>query len=331
MTDTPARLLRLLSLLQTRREWTGAELCGRLGVSPRTVRRDVERLRDLGYPVHATRGAVGGYRLEAGAAMPPLLLDDEEAVAVAVGLRLAAGAGVTGIGESSVRALAKLSQVLPPRLRHRVTALHTALHTATLPQPSAGRAARPPGADAPTVDADALALLAAAVRDHERLRFAYRRPGREPARRLVEPAGLVAWRGRWYVAAWDADRAAWRVFRADRMTEPHATGVRFPPRDVPDGDVAAYVARTIATQPHRYRAVVTVHAPYERAMPRVIPSEETLEPVDPHTCVLRTDGDSLPHLAARVLALDLDITVTGPPELRTHLEHLRNRIGRALS
>jgi len=317
MTDTPARLLRLLSLLQTRREWTGTELSGRLGVSPRTVRRDVERLRGLGYPVHAARGAVGGYRLEAGAAMPPLLLDDEEAVAVAVGLRLAAGGGVAGIGESSVRALAKLTQVLPPRLRRRVAALHAA----TGP---------PPGTGAVTVDAGVLALLAAAVRDRERLRFAYRRPGGEPVRRLVEPAGLAAWRGRWYLAAWDTDRAAWRVFRADRLSEPHATGVRFAPREPPDGDVAAYVTRTIATQPHRHRAVITVHAPYERALERVIPSEETLEPRDAHTSVLRTDADDLPRLAARILALDLDVTVESPPELRDHLALVRDRITRAL-
>lgn len=318
MTDTPARLLRLLSLLQTRREWTGTELSGRLGISPRTVRRDVARLRGLGYPVHATRGAVGGYRLEAGAAMPPLLLDDEEAVVVAVGLRLAAGGGVAGIGESSVRAMAKLGHVLPPRLRRRAAALYAATSPA-------------PETEATAVDADVLALLAAAVRDHERLRFAYRRPGREPARRLVEPAGLANWRGRWYLAAWDTDREDWRVFRADRLTEPHATGVRTPPRAPPDGDVAAYVARTIATQPHRYQAVVTVHAPYERARERVILSEETLEPRDDHTCVLRTDDDSLPRLAARVLALDLDITVTAPPELRDHLAVLNDRIARALS
>lgn len=318
MTDTPARLLRLLSLLQAHREQTGTELSGRLGVSPRTVRRDVERLRDLGYPVHATRGTVGGYRLEAGTAMPPLLLDDEEAVAVAVGLRLAAGGGVTGIGESSVRALAKLTQVLPARLRDRVAALHAA----TSPVPGAG---------APEVDAGVLALLATAVREHQRLRFAYRRPGREPVRRMVEPAGLAAWRGKWYLAAWDADRAAWRVFRADRLAEPHATGVRFAPREPPGGDVAAYVARTIATQPHRYRAEVTVHAPYEQVLTRVVPSEETLEPVDANTSVLHTDGDSLPRLAARILALDLDVTVAGPPELRAHLAAVRDRIGHALA
>jgi predicted DNA-binding transcriptional regulator YafY len=320
MTGTPERLLRLLSLLQTRREWTGAELSGRLGVSPRTVRRDVDRLRELGYPVRATRGMVGGYRLEAGAAMPPLLLDDEEAVAIAVGLRLAAGGGVTGIEEASVRALAKLTRVLPSRLRSRVAALHTT--TAAL--------YGVPGDGAPPVDTGTLTLLAAAAHDGERVRFAYVRPGGARTRRLVEPCGLVAWRHRWYLLAWDTDRGAWRVFRADRMAEPLATGVRFAPRDPPPGGAAEFVGRTIATQPHRYRAVVTVHAPYDQVLPRVVPSEEELEPAGDAACVLRTDGDELPRLAARVLALDLPFTVTGPPELRDHLRALRDRVDASL-
>ncbi|TDD13854.1 YafY family transcriptional regulator, partial [Actinomadura sp. KC06] len=208
-----ARLLRLLSLLQARREWPGPELAGRLGVSVRTVRRDVDRLRELGYPVHATPGAAGGYGLEAGTAMPPLLLDDEEAVAIAVGLRAAAGGAVEGIGEASVRALAKLEQVLPSRLRRRVTALHTA--TTPLTGPPAG----------PAVDPETLTVLAAACRDRERVRFAYRDAGGAETGRHAEPYGLVTAGRRWYLVAYDADRGAWRTFRADRISRPRPTGV----------------------------------------------------------------------------------------------------------
>src|SRR6266540_2965783 len=190
MLETSARLLRLLSLLQARRDWTGADLADRLGVSARTVRRDVERLRDLGYPVHATRGTDGGYRLGAGAAMPPLLLDDEEAVAVAVGLRTATGGAIAGIEETSVRALAKLEQVLPSRLRRRVNAVQEF----TVPF------VRPGG---PTVDADVLAVIAGACRDRERLRFPYKTFDGTASRRLVEPLRLVHTGRRWYLVAWD--------------------------------------------------------------------------------------------------------------------------------
>lgn len=227
-TDTPARLLNLLSLLQTLREWPGSELAERLSVTPRTIRRDVERLRDLGYPVQASRGASGGYRLAAGKAMPPLLLDDEEAVAIAVGLRTAAGSAVSGIEEASVRALAKLAQVLPARLRHRVSTLGAA----TVPLPGAGQG----------VDPELLAVLAGAVAGPERLRFAYRAADGAESRRLVEPHRLVATGRRWYLVAYDNDREDWRIFRVDRMEAPLPTGVRVPPRELPAPDAAAYVA-----------------------------------------------------------------------------------------
>src|SRR5687768_4750127 len=202
---TSARLLRLLSLLQAPRDWTGAELAERLEVSPRTIRNDVERLRGLGYPVHATRGSIGGYRLAAGATLPPLLLDDEEAVAVAVGLRTAAGGTVAGIEETSVRALAKLEQVLPSRLRHRVNALQSF----TVPVP--------PDRPGPTVDPAVLTVLAAACRDAERLRFDYRGHDGSATVRSVEPHRLVSWGRRWYLVAWDVDRQDWRTFRVDRI------------------------------------------------------------------------------------------------------------------
>ena len=203
MLETAARLLRLLALLQARRDWSGPELAGQLGVTTRTVRNDVARLRRLGYPVHATPGLAGGYRLGVGAALPPLLLDDEEAVAVAVGLRTAAGGTVTGIEETSRRALAKLEQVLPSRLRSRVNALQT--YTVSAP------------ARGPTVDADILTAIAAACRDRQRLRFDYRTHDGTGGARVVEPHRLVHTGRRWYLLAWDNDRHDWRTFRVDRM------------------------------------------------------------------------------------------------------------------
>jgi predicted DNA-binding transcriptional regulator YafY len=232
MLETSSRLLELLSLLQTRREWSGPELAERLEVGVRTVRRDMERLRRLGYPVSATRGVAGGYRLGAGASLPPLLLDEGEAVAVAVGLRTAASGGVAGIEETAVRALGKLEQVLPKRLRRRVNAVGAA----TVPYPGTG----------PTVDAAALATIAGACRDVERLRFAYRAHDGTSTRRLVEPHRLVHTGRRWYLVAWDADRADWRTFRVDRI-ERVAADRRFVPREPPAEDIAAYVARSVSS------------------------------------------------------------------------------------
>src|SRR5689334_21852396 len=203
MRETSGRLLRLLSLLQSRRDWTGTEIADRLGVTTRTVRNDVERLRELGYPVGARPGVAGGYRLGSGGTLPPLLLDDEEAVAVAVGLRTAASGSIAGIEEISVRALAKLQQVLPTRLRHRVSAFQGYALAGTV--------------RGPRVDPDVLTLIAGACRDHERLRFDYRTHAGATGRRLVEPYRLVLERQRWYLVAWDRDREAWRTFRVDRI------------------------------------------------------------------------------------------------------------------
>src|SRR5262245_2199983 len=199
MLETSARLLRLLSLLQTRRDWTSAELAARLDVTTRTVRNDVDRLRRLGYPVDARLGVAGGYRLGTGGALPPLLLDDDEAVAVAIGLRTAASGSIAGIEETSVRALAKLQPVLPSRFRHRVSAFQRY----TLPMPSSE----------PRVDPDVLTVIAGACRDHERLRFDYRTHSGATGPRSVEPYRLVNDRRRWYLVAWDMDRDDWRTFR----------------------------------------------------------------------------------------------------------------------
>ncbi|WP_214320282.1 helix-turn-helix transcriptional regulator [Nonomuraea sediminis] len=300
MLETSARLLKLLSLLQAHREWPGPELATRLGVSTRTVRNDVERLRSLGYPVHATPGVAGGYRLGAGAALPPLLLDDEEAVAVAVGLGRAAGGGVEGIEESSVRALAKLEQVMPSRLRRRVSALNS--YTVQIP-----------GRSSP-VPPERLTTIANAARDHERLRFDYTGHDGTASVRDVEPHRLAHLRGRWYLVGWDAERKDWRTYRVDRMAPRTPTGPRFTPRELPaDGDVAAFVERGVNTAMWRYRATVLLHAPVERV--RGLPLGLEPEPVDERTCLLRFGGDDVAGMAAWVGFLGLDFEVLDPPEL----------------
>ncbi|MFF4123063.1 helix-turn-helix transcriptional regulator [Microbispora rosea] len=316
MGDMSARLLALLSLLQTPREWPGSELAERLEVSPRTIRRDVDRLRELGYPVQATMGAVGGYRLAAGAAMPPLLLDDEEAVAIAVGLRTAAAHPVDGIEEASVRALAKLEQVLPSRLRHRVGALAAA----TVPMLA--------GAEAP-VDPRTLVVLAGAAANRERLRFAYRSGDGAETRRLTEPYRLVAAGRRWYLLAYDNDRDDWRIFRADRIGDPHATGVRSPARVPPDQDPAEFVAAKLYSSAPVYEVVATLRLPAGQAARRLGAAAGSVEPIDDHSCRLRGRADTLEWLASRLLMLGCEFEVHEPPELRAYLRALGARAARA--
>jgi predicted DNA-binding transcriptional regulator YafY len=313
---TSERLLKLLSLLQARPDWTGRELAERLGTTDRTVRNDVERLRRLGYPVQASPGVGGGYRLGAGAALPPLLLDDEEAVAVAVGLRTAAGGAVAGIEETSLRALVKLEQVLPSRLRHWVNALHRAMATA----PAGG----------PTVDPWVLTAIAAATRDRERLRFDYRHHDGSDSVRDVEPHRVVSWGRRWYLVAWDAGREDWRTFRVDRMRPRLPTGPRFPPRRVPGGDVTAYVEKAVGQASWRYRARVLLHAPAE-ALAGALPPAVELEPVDERTCIA-TAGADHPYLLALYLGmLDVDFDIIDAPELADELAKLARRYSRAAS
>jgi predicted DNA-binding transcriptional regulator YafY len=299
--ETSARLLRLLSLLQTRREWTGAELAERLGVTDRTVRRDVERLRELGYPVRATQG-VAGYQLGAGASLPPLLLDDEEAVAVAVGLRTAAGGSVAGIEETSLRALAKLEQVLPSRLRHRVTTLNAATVRV--------------GGTGPAVSPDALMAIADACRRHERLRFDYTSHGGGASVRTVEPHSLVSFGRHWYLVAWDTDRDDWRTFRVDRMSPRPPTGPRFTPREPPDGDVATYLARRLSSQAWPFQATVTLHEPADAIAERVWPGMGVVEAVDEHSCLLHLGALSPTDLVWMITSVQADFTlVSGSPEL----------------
>jgi predicted DNA-binding transcriptional regulator YafY len=319
MWETSARLLKLLSLLQARRDWSGADLAARLEVSERTVRRDVDRLRDLGYPVHASRGTDGGYRLGAGAAMPPLLLDDDEAVAIAVGLRTAARTPMTGIEETSVRALAKLEQVLPPRLRHRISAV--ADYTVPIP----------PDSPAPAIDPAVLIALAGACRDQERLRLDNRSHDGTGTVRSVEPHRLVTWGRKWYLVAWDLDRADWRTFRVDRI-EPHAQrGPRFAPRELPEGgDLAAYVSRGVSMAGFRFRARVTVHAPAAVVTARIHPAVGVVEPIDDHSCVLVCGADTVETVAVYIGLLDVDFDVTEPPELVQRLRMLSDRYRRAV-
>jgi len=314
MRDTSARLLRLLSLLQARRDWSGAELAGRLGVTPRTVRRDVDRLRGLGYPVLATVG-VAGYRLGPGTSLPPLLLDDDEAVAVAVGLRTAAGGTVAGIEETSVRALAKLEQVLPSRLRHRVSALHAV----TVPLPPGGA----------QVDPDTLTALAAACRDHQRLRFDYRSHDGSVTVRTTEPHKLVHTGRRWYLVAWDVERDDWRTFRVDRVTPRIPTGPRFVPRELPDLDVGGYTSYAVSTAPYRYQAVLTMHASADDVRDVVSPTSCMVEPIDERSCRLRTGSNSLDSLAIYIAMFGFEFEVHEPPELVEHLGAATARLARA--
>jgi predicted DNA-binding transcriptional regulator YafY len=315
MWDTPARLLRLLSLLQVRGEWSGPELARRLEVDVRTVRRDIARLRGLGYPVHSSTGIAGGYRLEPGADLPPLLLDDDEAVAVAVGLRTAAGGTVAGIEESSQRALAKLERVLPARLRGRVNALSAATVSLT--------------GWRPVVDAGDLAAIAAACRDHETLRFDYRRNDGTTARRTVEPFRLVHTGRLWYLVGWDADRRDWRTFRVDRIDGRAVPVARFTPRPPPDRDIAAYVSRGTALEAYPAQARVTVHSPVEVVAERISPTAGLLEVVDTESCVLRTGSRTLDTLAYHLVSLGLDFTIDDPPELVDHVRAIARRLERA--
>jgi predicted DNA-binding transcriptional regulator YafY len=310
---TTERVLRLLGLLQQRPVWTGPELADRLGVTTRSIRRDVERLRSLGYPVNATQGVGGGYQLGAGRALPPLLLDDEEAIATAVSLRLAAGGTVAGASEAAVRTLAKLDQVLPVRLRAEVRALHDAIVTL-----EGGRI---------EVDADALLSLARACRDTVRVEFGYAGRAQEPGERRVEPYQLVATGRRWYLMAFDLDRDDWRSFRLDRMSGLRATTWRFRRREHPDP--AAYVQRAVTVAPYRYRARVRVQASAEEVRRATTASTVTVEPVDEATCLLLTGSDSLYALALHLGLLGWDFEVLEPAELRQALATLAQRFTRA--
>jgi predicted DNA-binding transcriptional regulator YafY len=304
MVQTSARLLALLSLLQQRREWSGPELAGRLEVGPRTIRRDVEKLRDLGYPIEAAPGIAGGYRLGPGAQMPPLLLDDAEAIAVAVGLRSAASGSIAGIEEYSVRALAKLEQILPDRLRDRVRALGDATSTFRI--------------DGPQIDADELALIAGACRDGMRLVFAYTAKDGEATSREVEPAAVVHTGWRWYLVAYDLGRDAWRTFRVDRIAGRPRTGARGKRREVPGGDAAAFVKKSIrggGGEADVARGRIRLNAPAEVMAGRVPARYATVAPDGPDACVVTTTGRWTREFLVWMALMDAEVTVLEPPEL----------------
>jgi predicted DNA-binding transcriptional regulator YafY len=317
MANTSMRTLKLLSLLQTHRFWPGTELAGRLGVSPRTLRRDVDRLRELGYPVQAQRGADGGYQLAAGAALPPLVVDDEEAVALAVGLQLAAQGAIEGIADSSVRALAKVLTVMPPRLRRRAEAL-----TAMTVPASWGTAPRD------TVDPDVLTVLALACRDSERIRFGYASAAGERTDRLVEPHRVVMLGRRWYLAGYDLGRHDWRSYRLDRVTSPEATGARFLPRKLPAADAATFVRAGIATASAIYDIEVEFHAPAPVVRERVGRWVRVSE-VDGDRCRGQWNADSLDWAALALGTAGVDFHVVAPAELRDRLGDWSRRFARA--
>lgn len=312
MADTTGRVLELLSLLQTRRTWSGRELMERLAVSERTLRRDVDRLRTLGYPVRATTGPAGGYQLEPVADIPPLLLDEEEAIAIAVGLRTAAGGTITGIEETSARALAKLEQVLPPRIRHQVNTLQSTV--ASLIRPWV------------TVDAEVLATLARACRDSERIRFEYRTREGDVSERNVEPHHLVSLHQRWYLLAFDRDRDDWRTFRLDRLSSPWPTRMRFQARPIPGGDPVEYVINAMESRRMRYHASIVLHGSPAELEGALRPRAGELEPLAEGRSLFRTQEDSLGWLTVRLLWVGVDFEIREPPELMDYVRGLATRL-----
>ncbi|MGW5261062.1 helix-turn-helix transcriptional regulator [Microbispora sp. NPDC004025] len=315
MANTSSRTLRLLSLLQTHRRWAGGELADRLGVSERTLRRDVDRLRELGYPVHTSRGTDGGYQLAPGAVLPPLLLDEDEAIALAVGMGEAARSAITGMEASAIRALTKVVQVMPPRLRRRVDVLREAMVSANSAEP--------------IVTVDVLTTVAQACRDEERLRFSYAARGREPSSREVEPYRLVTLGRRWYLVAYDLTRQDWRSFRLDRLTRARPTGARFRPRDLPARDAAAFVrAAGGVPEPHTVKALV--HAPAARV--RTTAGQwGMVEEVDGHSCLLTMTSTSLDWPVQALGNVGAEFEVLGPPEFVAYVREWGERFVRATS
>lgn len=314
MVGTSARLLRLLTLLQSRGFWSGAELAEHLEVTERTVRRDVDRLRSLGYPVNSSVGVAGGYQLGAGASLPPLHLDDDEALAVALGLRTVAVGAVVGVEQAAVRAMAKLEQVLPNKIRRRIAALQSVV---------------PMYIEMPRVRPEVLSALAAACRNHQQASFRYADGRGRTTQRATEPHGVVHTGSRWYLAAFDDDRDDWRTFRLDRIEGSVSLGGRFTPREIPEGDVTSYVSRSVSSRPHRHRARVLIHAPLDQVRARVPPLAGYLRRVGEQRCRLELGADALSTLAVYVAAVGEEFEVEDSPELRRELDELAARIRRS--
>jgi predicted DNA-binding transcriptional regulator YafY len=332
MANTSSRTLRLLSLLQNHRFWPGAELAGRLGVSPRTLRRDVDRLRELGYPVTAHPGVDGGYQLASGAALPPLVVDDEEAVALAVGLRLAAqgaaatrdGADQGTIAEAAARALAKVTQVMPARLRRRTEAVAVMTESASWDASRAGQAA--------AIDPDILASTALACRDTERLRFGYGAANGMRTERYVEPHRLVALDRRWYLVAYDLTRNDWRSFRLDRVLNvPQPTGARFRPRALPAADAAEFVRRNVAAAPGARQVKAVVEAPAAVIRERLGRWATVEEDGAARCLVTMTPPDNLDWPVIALGMAGADFRVVDPPELSERIRDWGARFTRAVT
>lgn len=311
------RLLRLLSLLPTRRHWAGADLAAALNIHPRTVRRDIDRLRQLGYPIHASSGVAGGYAFRAGHALPPLMLDDDEALAVAITLQVAATGSVGGIEESALRALVKLEQVMPPRLRQRVDALRSEI----VPIDRVG----------PAVDASRLATLATACRDQLQIEFDYADIRGRTSRRCVDPQGLAHTAQRWYLVAWDLGRDDWRTFRIDRIASEPLVGGHFAPRPLPaGGDLRAYVSRSINVSPYAEQAQIILHAPLDVMVTKLPYAASLLTAMDDARCLLQCGANSYQSLVSWLMALDVDFDVQTPGPLSDHLKTASERLGRSL-
>ncbi len=314
--ETSVRLLRLLSLLLTQRYWSGRELAAQLEITERTLRRDIERLRSLGYPVDSQPGVAGGYGLAAGTQLPPLTLADDEALAVAIALRTAANGLSASIGESALRALTKLERVFPARLRRRAAALRETI--TLLERPS------------PPVDSVVLSLLAEACDERCVLSFVYTSRDAARSAREVEPAGLVH-TGAWYLVAFDRERDAWRTFRVDRITQARSGAERFRPRPPPHaGGRRGSVARSIAVTGYPHRAELIFHAPTEQVTARVSPSAAVVQRLDARRCRVSLGAHSLPSLAAWIASFGVDFEVVEPPELLVALREVRERLDRAL-
>jgi predicted DNA-binding transcriptional regulator YafY len=315
--STSARLLRLLSLLLSRRFWPGPELAERLQVTDRTLRRDIERLRSLGYPVDAQSGVAGGYGLAAGTHLPPLTLADDEALAISIALRTATNALSASIGEAALRALTKLERVFPPRLRRRANALRDTI--TLLERPS------------PRVDPELLATLAEACDERSVLCFGYRSHDARSSEREVEPAGLVH-TGAWYLVAFDRNREDWRTFRVDRIDAARPLAARFKPRLPPaDGDLRAYVSRSLAVMTYPHRAELILHAPAEQVSARVSPAAALVERLDAKRCRISVGAHSLASLAAWTMTFGVDFEIIDPPELVDAFLAIRQRLDRALT
>jgi predicted DNA-binding transcriptional regulator YafY len=315
MLSASARLLRLLSLFQAQRSWAGAELAGRLGITDRTLRRDVDRLRSLGYTVDSTSGVAGGYRLGAGASLPPLLFEDEEAIAVALGLGNPGGGAHGDIETAALRALAKLEQLMPPRLQKRLDSVRGAVV--------------PVMRSRSRVRMKALSLFAEACTDRQELRFAYRDHQGAISARTAEPHRVVQTGQHWYLLAWDTARADWRTFRLDRIVDPAPTGARFTARRLPHGDIEAYMQHALTVAPFLHHARVLVHAPLAVLAPQLSWVGGMPEAVGPHRTRIETAGNSLDALAVWLACLGHAFEIESPPELAAHLAQVAARLQRA--